>query len=468
MAQRKIIGYVITAWQNQNVAVDLYEGNRVIMPDGSAGKVPDDVYKDLASKYEAAGGNIESAYAYNSKHGISVPEASAKPDMEFVADGAAEKASREQAQRAEAEKKQKEESERKKREEESKKQKVLEEQKRQEAEKQRKEQERKRQEEKQRQEQAAREKAEQEKKRREEEQKEREEKQRILDEQAKEQLRIQQEKERKEKEERERAARASAKPAEPAKKSKAPVIIGIVLLIIVIMAIAGFAFVYLNGSKNDSSQNSAESQTATEETVESTEESVSSSNAEETPATEYVVAALATDVPMSQMISETDLKGVILTAEQYEEYTSKTYISSDGSIQYVSLIMWDDKDSIIGMYAAQDMSENDLVYDTSLTSQHVIADKTYVEVEVDGQTGIVETEGTDLPGSTDIKIVAVITTEGSEPVQVLLSEMTLQDRSLESIFNSAGQDILDQLAQISEESTEESSEETTESTEGQQ
>ncbi|CUP91618.1 Uncharacterised protein [Dorea longicatena] len=56
-------------------------------------------------------------------------------------------------------------------------------------------------------------------------------------------------------------------------------------------------------------------------------------------------------------------------------------------------------------------------------------------------------EGDVLPGNTDIKIVAVITTDGGEPVQILLSQMKLQDRSLESIFNSAGQDILEQLSE---------------------
>ena len=58
-----------------------------------------------------------------------------------------------------------------------------------------------------------------------------------------------------------------------------------------------------------------------------------------------------------------------------------------------------------------------------------------------------EVEGDVLPGNTDIKIVAVITTDGGEPVQILLSQMKLQDRSLESIFNSAGQDILEQLSE---------------------
>lgn len=77
----------------------------------------------------------------------------------------------------------------------------------------------------------------------------------------------------------------------------------------------------------------------------------------------------------------------------------------------------------------------------------MVADKTYVEATVNGEDGTYEVEGDVLPGNTDIKIVAVITTDGGEPVQILLSQMKLQDRSLESIFNSAGQDILEQLSE---------------------
>lgn len=464
MAQKKIIGYVITAWQGKNVAVDLYEGNRVTMPDGSVGKVPDDVYKDLSAKYESSGGVIESAYSYNKKHGVSIPETSAKPDTEPAVDDAAEKSRKEQEekalkekerQRQETERKQKEDAERKQREAAAKK-KALE------------EQQRKEREEKDRQEKAAREKVQQEQKRREEEKyRAQEEKKRILEEQAQAQLREVKEKEQREKADLERERTQAAAPAKelPKKNSKAPAIIAVVILMLVITAGAVFAFMYFHQGIESQTETQAktETQDSKEAEAESTEATGSTVQTAEGSATEYVVTRLKNDVAMSQMISDTDIEGVILTAEQYDEYTSKTYVDADGNVQYVSLIPWDDKDSIIGMYAAQDMSAGDLIYDTTLTSQHVIADKTYVEVEVDGETGIVETEGTTLPGSTDIKIVAVITTEGGEPVQVLLSEMTLQDRSLESIFNSAGQDILDQLAQAAE-STEESTDGTTETT----
>ena len=101
------------------------------------------------------------------------------------------------------------------------------------------------------------------------------------------------------------------------------------------------------------------------------------------------------------------------------------------------------------------------MYDTTITSQHVISQKTYVDATVNGEDGTYEVDENLLPGNTKIQIVAVISTDGSDPVQVLLSEMTLKDRSLESIFNSAGQDILDKLAGgSSDEDTEETQEET--------
>ena len=75
-----------------------------------------------------------------------------------------------------------------------------------------------------------------------------------------------------------------------------------------------------------------------------------------------------------------------------------------------------------------------------------MADKTFVDVEIDGEGNTIEVEGEVLPGNTRIQIVAIVQTDGAEPVQMLLSEMTLQDRSLESIFNSAGQDILEMLS----------------------
>ena len=160
---------------------------------------------------------------------------------------------------------------------------------------------------------------------------------------------------------------------------------------------------------------------------------------------EYVVVKLAKDVPMSQAITADDVTGVIVSAEQYNKYNSQTYIASDGSSKYMDLILYDDVNDVIGKYAAADLKEGDLLYDISVSNQHVVAEKTYVDATINGEDGTYEVDTDSLKGNTDIKIVAVITTDGGEPVQVLLSRMTLQDRSLENIFNAAGQDILEQL-----------------------
>ena len=50
------------------------------------------------------------------------------------------------------------------------------------------------------------------------------------------------------------------------------------------------------------------------------------------------------------------------------------------------------------------------------------------------------------PRSTLFPYDALPISDGADQVQVLLSEMTLKDRSLESIFNSAGQDVIEKLA----------------------
>ena len=132
------------------------------------------------------------------------------------------------------------------------------------------------------------------------------------------------------------------------------------------------------------------------------------------------------------------------------------------------MILWEDRSDVIGKYAARELSAGSILYDASVTTEHVVADKTYVDVEVDGEKKTYESKTDVMPGNTKIQIIALIQTDGSEPSQVLLSEMTLQDRSLESIFDSAGQDILEMLSETEEEtdSVEEDGQITTERTEG--
>ncbi len=233
-----------------------------------------------------------------------------------------------------------------------------------------------------------------------------------------------------------------------------------ILLIILIIAASCAAILWLlstgmisNGFNSGAVQTeSVQTEDVQAEDVLDTEDTVSG----------YTVIKLVNDVSVSRMITADDVTGVILTEEQYQKYSAQTYIDSSGAVSYMEPVSYESIDDVVGQYATNDLYSGSLLYSTDITSQHVIADKTYVEVTVDGVDGTYEVESDVLPGNTDIKIIAVITTDGGEQTQILLSEMKLQDRSLESIFNSAGQDILAQLAGTTEDTETEETQEQTE------
>lgn len=499
MEGTKVIGYVIINWESRQIACDLYEGNKVVLPSGKLGKASDATYEKLYAIYKEsvqAQSHLRTAYAYNEEHGIEVPEYTADPKatekteaiqkreeeeeakrLEREAAEAEERRKREEAEAAERERLEALERERREREEQEALERELEARRRrreeeerakEEAEKRKLEEEQRKKEEEERKRleaeaeaEAARkreEEAEAERKRLEEEAAQREKERQIAQERAKKEedkKARQQEKEEararkeadkeaarmekqaqkealREQKEKERAERAAAK-AQPATEKKVDfqskkrnILVGGGILLVCLAVYVGSMVLPAVLKTQDTEPSSKVGTTENQE--------------------EYVVIALAKDVPMSQMIAETDLKGVIVTSEQYEKYNAQTYIDASGDVNYMELLLWEDKDAVVGQYAASDLRADDVLYDTSITSQHVIADKTYVEATVNGEDGTYEISDDTLSGNTDIKIVAVITTDGGEPVQILLSQMTLQDRSLESIFNAAGQDILEQLS----------------------
>ena len=408
----KVIGFVVINWDSKQIACDLYEGNRVILPSGKLGQATPETYEKLLALYEQGvqdGAPLRTAYAYNVEHGLNVPEYTADPEAAEKGEKirAAEEAearvrAEEEAAAAEAKRLQEEEEQRK----------------RAEAEQREKEEQAKKEREELEQELAARE---EQKRRLEEEAKAQEAEKKRLKEEAAAEERLRK-KEEKAKRKEERAAET------PEERKKGVILIAGLMILMVAIYVGLTVWPKLQKSQGEN-QPTVENEAATD-----------SKN-------EYIVIALAKDVAMSQMIQETDIKGVIVSAEQYEKYNSETFINSSGDVQYMALLLWDDKDSVIGQYAATDLKADSLLYDTNISTQHVVADKTYVEATVNGEDGTYEVEGDVLPGNTDIKIVAVITTDGGEPVQILLSQMKLQDRSLESIFNSAGQDILEQLSE---------------------
>lgn len=533
---KKVIGFILANWEGEKIALDLYEGNMIISPDGKKMKIDASVYNKYEETYKGTVANdkqIGTAYNWNRDHQIKqhIPDESADPlaaekeyairlkeieaekarveqekalEKEREAKRLAEEEQRlreeerqfeeEQKRIAEEEQKKKEEEEqrrlqleaeqkaeeeriaklkkeaeeraaeeeRKKREEEERKaeeerlrleaeQKAEEERKRLEAE-QKAEEERKQQEadrkaeEKRKKEEAAKQKelekqqAAEEKKKAAEEKKRAAEEKKAADSKAKQEAADAKKKAAEEKkrlkEEAKAAKKAEKESSEPdlpevaALKRKTRALTGVIALLVILILGGGY-YVYSNNGFTPVAGNNNQ--------AEQPDESADVKD-------EYVVAKLAKDVPMSQAITADDVTGVIVSSEQYNKYNSQTYIASDGSSKYMNLILYDDVNDVIGKYAAADLKEGDLLYDTNVSNQHVVAEKTYVDATINGEDGTYEVDADSLKGNTDIKIVAVITTDGGEPVQVLLSRMTLQDRSLENIFNAAGQDILEQLA----------------------
>ena len=349
-ANMKIIGYVIITWNNQNIAIDLYEGNKVFSPDGASGEIDSQLYEETLTAYYKNAENFETAYEYNRRNGLEVPEVAARRDARQVGRNSA------------------------------------------------------------------------------------------LVERAKENA---------------QDSYGGKQPRKKKKKSHA----GVVLILVLLLAAAAGLFVYLYYPQFFRQIHITIGEQPQPEKTQEPEDLVATEK-------EVILTALTKDIAMSQMITADDIKGVIVTMEQYEKYASQTYIGAGGRVEYVTMIPWSEHSNLIGKYAASDLKAGNLIYTHNVTTQHIVADKTYVEVQADGETQMFEITENSLPGNTNIKLVAVITNEKGEKVQVLISEMTLQDRSLVNFFNSSGQDILDMLTgekNKQEEGQEEEKEQTEES-----
>lgn len=138
----KVIGFVVINWDSKQIACDLYEGNRVILPSGKLARQhrrPMKSYWHYMSRVSGWGCLLRTAYAYNVEHGLNVPEYTADPEaaekgekiraaeeaearVRAEEEAAAAEAKRlqeeeEQRKRAEAEQREKEEQAKKEREE---------------------------------------------------------------------------------------------------------------------------------------------------------------------------------------------------------------------------------------------------------------------------------------------------------------------------------------------------------------
>ena len=153
------------------------------------------------------------------------------------------------------------------------------------------------------------------------------------------------------------------------------------------------------------------------------------------------------EIPQGTVITEAMLSECLIPQQEYKQLNMTTYIASDGSTKADTLILASDINSVIGKFAAYDIPQGSYISVQDVSNQKVIAEKNYMEVEVDGQTVSVPVDGTTILNDTRVKIVALIDSDTQDgTIAIALGEFVLEDRTLKDIFDSAGQSILDKLA----------------------
>ena len=160
----------------------------------------------------------------------------------------------------------------------------------------------------------------------------------------------------------------------------------------------------------------------------------------------YYVVQLAQDVPKDATLKAEDLEQGRITEEEYKQLNTTVYISPDGTSNTSSLVLWENKDSVVGKFATRNLSKGTRLGTYDYSNEKIVAEKTYIEAEIDGQTVSIPVDSI-LTGDTRVKVVALVNTQGRDgTLAISLSEFVLENSSLKDIFDSAGQSILSQIA----------------------
>ena len=163
--------------------------------------------------------------------------------------------------------------------------------------------------------------------------------------------------------------------------------------------------------------------------------------------TNVCIIRVTQDIPQGEIITEEMITEHVIDIDEYTQLNNAVYVNADGSTSKGSLITSDKIEIVIGKFATRNISEGTYITSQDFSQQKIIAEKTFVEVEIDGQTVSVPVDKDFLTGDTRVKIVALITTDNNEEtLAIALSEFVLEDRTLQDIFDSAGQSILDKLS----------------------
>lgn len=162
----------------------------------------------------------------------------------------------------------------------------------------------------------------------------------------------------------------------------------------------------------------------------------------------YVHIAVAVqDIKQGDTLTREMFEEQKVTESNFNSLSASVVIQSDGSTVTGSVVRWEDLDGSMGKFAAADIHSGSCLLSTQITSQKVVASKTYVDVQIGDQTVTVPIEDGALSGNTKIQIVALVTdASGKQITAIPLSEMTLENMTLKDIFDGAGESVLNEIA----------------------
>ena len=168
------------------------------------------------------------------------------------------------------------------------------------------------------------------------------------------------------------------------------------------------------------------------------------------------VVVAAQDIEKGTKITEEMIAEGKIAKDEWESKTGVQYVDGKGTVRSSMIVLWDNRKSVVGEYAASAVAKDDCFTDADTTS---LADgKNMLTLDVDGKTVMVPVNVT-AAGTTDIKLYAIISSADSEGkvtnAAFNLSTVKLEGRELVDILNSGDKSILEALLKTQEGAKEE-------------
>ncbi len=151
------------------------------------------------------------------------------------------------------------------------------------------------------------------------------------------------------------------------------------------------------------------------------------------------------DISKGTRITRDMLEGIEMPVEKYRLIASGIYLTREGSTVSDALILSEDRDDIIGGYAARNIESGEPLTASCITFRAPSSGSGFVQVEVNGRTMDIPLDPGLLSDGVDtrVDILAVFSEDGNEGSRrALLASFTLRDRQLIDIYTQAGEGIM--------------------------